>query len=76
MMMEPYDKIIDPLINEMRSEEEKYINIPTDRIVSDLKVILENNYISIIKFDFKDKYNSAYFWFLSKNKEEPRVANR
>ena len=76
MMMEPYDNIIDPLINEMSSEEEKYFNIPTDRKVSDLKVILENNYKSIIKIDFKEKNNTANFWFISKNKEEPRVANR
>ena len=76
MMMEPYDKIIDPLINEMSSEEEKYFNIPTHRKVSDLKVILENNYKSIIKIDFKEKSNTANFWFISKNKEEPRVANR
>ena len=76
MMMEPYDKIIDPLINEMSSEEEKYFNIPTDRKVSDLKAILENNYKSIIKIDFEEKNNTANFWFISKNKEEPRVANR
>ena len=76
MMMEPYDKIIDPLINEMSSEEEKYFNIPTDRKVSDLKAILENNYKSIIKIDFEEKSNTANFWFISKNKEEPRVANR
>jgi len=76
MMMEPNDKIIDPLINEMSSEEEKYFNIPTDRKVSDLKAILENNYKSIIKIDFKEKSNTANFWFISKNKEEPRVANR
>ena len=76
MMMEPYDKIIDPLINEMSSEEEKYFNIPTHRKVSDPKVILENNYKSIIKIDFKEKNNTANFWFISKNKEEPRVANR
>jgi len=76
MMMEPYDRIIDPLINEMSSEEEKYFNIPTDRKVSDLKAILENNYKSIIKIDFKEKNNTANFWFISKNKEEPRVANR
>lgn len=76
MMMEPYDNIIDPLINEMSSEEEKYFNIPTDRKVSDLKAILENNYKSIIKIDFKEKNNTVNFWFISKNKEEPRVANR
>ncbi len=76
MMMEPYDHIVDPLINEMSSEEEKYFNIPTHRKVSDLKKIIENNYKSIIKIDFKEKNNIANFWFISKNKEEPRVANR
>ena len=44
MMMEPYDQIIDPLINDMSSEEEKYFNIPAHRKVSELKMILENNY--------------------------------
>ena len=76
MMMEPYDKIIDPLINEMSSEEEKYFTIPTDRKVSELKAIIENNYKSIINIDFKEKNNTSNFWFISKNKEEPRVANR
>ena len=76
MMMEPYDNIIDPLINNMSSEEEKYFNIPAHRKVSDLRKIIENNYKSIIKIDFKEKNNTANFWFISKNKEEPRVANR
>ena len=76
MMMEPYDKIINPLINEMSSEEEKYFTIPTDRKVSELKAIIENNYKSIINIDFKEKNNTSNFWFISKNKEEPRVANR
>jgi len=76
MMMEPYDSIIDPLINDMSSEEEKYFNIPADRKVFDLKKIIEKNYKSIIEIDFKDKNSSCNFWFISKNKEEPRVANR
>jgi len=76
MMMEPYDKIIDPLINNMSSEEEQYFSIPGHRKVSDLKKILEKKYQSIIKIDFKDRNNIANFWFISKNKEEPRVANR
>ena len=76
MMMEPYDKIINPLINDMSSEEEKYFHIPGHRKVSELKIILENNYKSIIDIDFKEKNNTANFWFISKNKEEPRVANR
>ena len=76
MIMEPYDKIIDPLINDMSSEEEKYFNIPAHRKVSELKKILENNYKLIIKINFKEKNSTANFWFISKNKEEPRVANR
>ena len=76
MMMEPYDTIIDPLINNMSSEEEKYFNIPADRKVSDLKKIIEKNYKSIIEIDFEDKNSTSNFWFISKNKEEPRVANR
>jgi len=76
MMMEPYDNIIDPLINNMSSEEEKYFNIPAHRKVSELRKIIENNYKSIIKIDFKEKNSTANFWFISKNKEEPRVANR
>ena len=76
MMMEPYDNIIEPLINNMSSEEEEYFTIPTHKKISDLKKILENNYKSIIKIDFKKKDSNFNFWFISKNKEEPRVANR
>ncbi len=76
MMMEPYESIIDPLINNMSSEEEKYFNIPAHRKISDLKKIIEKNYKSIIKINFEDKKATSNFWFISKNKEEPRVANR
>ncbi len=76
MMMEPYDDIIDPLINKMSSEEEKYFNIPTDRTVSELREILENKYSKILNIDFSKKENNQNFWFISKNKEEPRLADR
>ena len=76
MMMEPYDDIITPLINQMSSEEEKYFNIPTSKTVNDLKNILENKYKNILKIDFSKKENNQNFWFISKNKLEPRVANR
>ena len=76
MMMEPYDNIIDPLITEMSSEEEKYFNIPTNRTVSELRFILEDKYSKILNIDFTKKENNQNFWFISKNKEEPRLANR
>ena len=76
MMMEPYDDIINPLIDKMSSEEEKYFNIPTDRTVSDLRKILEDKYPKILNIDFTMKENNQNFWFISKNKEEPRLADR
>tara|TARA_B100001996_G_C18652009_1_gene589767 strand:- start:108 stop:1769 length:1662 start_codon:yes stop_codon:yes gene_type:complete len=76
LMMEPYDDIINPLVKQMSSEEEKYFNIPTQRNIEDLRNILENKYSEILKIDFSKKENNQNFWFISKNKEEPRVANR
>jgi len=76
MMMEPYDNIVAPLIKKMSSEEDKYFNIPTERTVLELKTILEDKYSEILNIDFKKKENNLNFWFISKNKEEPRLANR
>jgi len=76
MMMEPYENIVAPLIKEMSSEEDKYFNIPTERTVLELKTIIKNKYSEILKIDFKKKENNLNFWFISKNKEEPRLANR
>ena len=76
MMLEPYDSIVEPLIHEMSSEEEKYFNIPGDRTVLDLRNILEEKYSDILKIDFSKKESNENFWFISKNKEEPRLAKR
>ena len=76
MMMEPYDQIVDPLVNKMSSEEELYFNIPTNRTVNELRNILEKRYDKILKIDFSKKENNQNFWFISKNKEEPRLADR
>jgi hypothetical protein len=76
MMMEPYDQIVNPLINKMSSDEEQHFNIPTDRTVLELRNILENKYEQILKIDFSKNENNQNFWFISKNKEEPRLADR
>ena len=76
MMLEPYDSIINPLVNEMSSEEEKFFNIPGDRTVLDLRNILEEKYADILRIDFSKKESNENFWFISKNKEEPRLAKR
>ena len=76
MMMEPYDDIIEPLVGKMSAEEDKFFNIPTDKTIADLRSILENKYSEILKIDFSKKESNQNFWFISKNKEEPRLADR
>ena len=74
--MEPYDNIIEPLVKNMSSDEEKYFNIPSSRKLIELKKIIETKYKSILNINFNDKKSNTFFWFISKNKEEPRIANR
>ena len=76
LMMEPYDEIVKPMIGKMSSDEDEYFDIPTDRTIEDLRNILEINYSNILKIDFSTKESNQNFWFISKNKEEPRLADR
>ena len=76
MMMEPFDDIVNPLITQMSSDEEKHFKIPVDRTIEDLRNILENKYSEILKIDFLKDENNQNYWFISKNKEEPRIGDR
>ncbi len=76
IMMEPYNDIVNPLVKEMSSDEEKYFNIPTYRKVEELRNIIEAKYPNILDINFEEKENNKNFWFISKNKEEPRLADR
>ena len=76
MMMEPYDNIVNPLLKNMSADEESNFNIPIDRTVEELRNIIEKNYPDILKIDFSKNENNQNFWFISKNKEEPRLADR
>ena len=76
IFMEPFDEIVNEFKNKMSSDEDRYFTIPTHRKIFELRNILENNYFEILKLDFKKKENNHNFWFISKNKEEPRLGNR
>ena len=76
IMMEPYNEITDPLISQMSSDEDSSFNIPVDRTINDLREIIEKNYSDILKIDFSKNENNKNFWFISKNKEEPRIGDR
>ena len=76
LFLEPYDEIVDQLTPTMSADEEKFFNIPVERKIEDLRAIIEKNYAEILNIDFNEDKNIQNFWFISKNKEEPRVANR
>ena len=76
IMMEPYSHITEPLVKNMSSDEDKYFNIPTNRTVEELRTIIEKKYTSILNINFEKQENNQNFWFISKNKEEPRLADR
>jgi len=75
-MMEPFSEITEPLVKKMSSDEEKYFNIPTNRTVKELRFIIEKKYSKILSINFEKQANFKKFWFISKNKEEPRLADR
>ena len=68
IMMEPFNEIVQPLIKEMSSDEEKYFNIPTDRTIGELQKILESKYSNILSIDFKNEKNYKNFGLYQKIK--------
>jgi hypothetical protein len=76
IMMEPYNNITEPLVSNMSSDEDKYFNIPTNRTINELREIIEKKYPNILDINFDQKESQQNFWFISKNKEEPRLADR
>ena len=76
LMMEPYDNIISLLVPQMSSDEDKYFDIPANRTTYELKLSIERSYPNIIEMDFSMNKSNENFWYISKNKEEPRLASR
>ncbi len=74
--MEPYDNIVNQLVPQMSADEDQFFDIPTEKSTSELKEIIEKSYPNILTIDFSIKKSNENFWFISKNKEEPRIANR
>ena len=74
--MEPFNEIVNDYKNKMSSDEDKYFTIPSHRRIIELREILENYYSELIKLNFNKKESNKKFWFISKNKEEPRLGNR
>ena len=74
VIMEPYEKIVSPLIKTMSADEDIYFTIPINKTISDLRNILELNYTDILKIDFtQNKTNKIFCLFrkIKKNRDLP-----
>ena len=60
----------------MIKDKIKELESLTSYLKDELKKIKEKKYPNILDINFDQKESQQYFWFISKNKEEPRLADR
>lgn len=73
-LMECYPALVDPLEDDMATAQD-WITEP-QAALSDLRDTIETHYDWALAYDFNDAREQYYFWFLSENKEEPRLGER
>jgi hypothetical protein len=62
--------------NLLKFSKTKVIALDRDEFILNISKELEKKYPNILTIDFSKNENNLNFWFISKNKEEPRLANR
>lgn len=73
-LLELYPKIVLPYEDKMNIKEELGIHICI--MCDDLIKILEEKYNWCININFLNKDNEYWFWYISEDKEEPRLGKR
>ncbi|PPR51735.1 MAG: hypothetical protein CFH20_00354 [Alphaproteobacteria bacterium MarineAlpha5_Bin10] len=73
-IIELYPNIADKLAEDMSMGDDQYIK--HNMLVSDLLNIIRKNYDWALKTNFKTKINTYLFWYVSKEKLEPRLGER
>jgi len=73
-IIELYPNIADPFAEDMAINDDFYIK--TNESVSTLKKQIEKHYDWAINTNYKNKNNNFLFWYISKEKLEPRLGER
>lgn len=74
LLMELYPDLLLDLADQTTIDE-RYDLIPEMRI-GELKRLIQTNYDWAFQYDFSDPDEVKYFWYRSKEKEEPRMGER
>lgn len=74
LILEPYPDLVDPLEDEMIADD----GDPTDPTTTlrQLKEQIEGAYAWALQYDFGDPARQHLFWYVSEEKEEPRLGER
>jgi hypothetical protein len=76
LMLDPHGDLIDDLADTMSANEPAEFRIDGAMRVADLRAILADRYDWALATDFTDPHSSARFWYVSEEKQEPRLGNR
>lgn len=74
LLLEIYPEDIDDLEQQMGVDEYRRLN--PSMLICDLRIQIENRYEWALKTDFQSTDSQHYFWYVSEEKEEPRLGQR
>ncbi len=72
--LELYPEITDRFQDQMNADEE--LEIPYGKTIQDTIELIKNRYSWAININFSLEENNYWFWYLSEDKEEPRIGIR
>lgn len=76
LILEPHGALIDDLASAMYAEENDSFRIDGSCSVTGMLATLERDYGWALKTDYEAHPHSAYFWYVSEEKLEPRLGER
>lgn len=76
LVIEPHADLVDDLSGQMGVDEDEYFPIDGSMPLSRLQNLIERNYRWALDIDYREREQSARFWYYSEEKLEPRVGER
>ena len=76
LLIEPYGELVDDLASEMSVDENACHRIDGSMQIGAFKELLAEHYSWAIDVDYSTHENSAFYWYVSEEKLEPRLGDR
>lgn len=76
LMLEPYGAMVDGLAEHMDADEDEAFRIDGAMPLTDLRMIVDDVYGWALKIDWTSPESLARVWYVSEEKQEPRLGER